>query len=156
MDWSSVYWYSWYYVRVQESHRYRISCHLFINMWMCCLWGLLCILEGGRGIVILTLCLFGIQYAYVHGLEVVFICAIFHVLCGRVCVVRLKWTISKMLCICYNQGSIELAVCAASFWFNCTRLLLIFLRLPLYCFCVVFPRPVEITNQIEVSRLICW
>ena len=66
------------------------------------------------GVIIFTLCIFGVQCACVHGLEVVCICTMFHVLCSRVCVGRGIGTISKMLYICYHQGSIVLTVYAAS------------------------------------------
>ena len=71
--------------------------------------------------------------------------------------VQVAWKepFAKMLCICYNQGSIVLAVCATSFWFYPTRFSLIFPRSPLCFYCVVCPRPIEIINHIEIGRLIC-
>ena len=122
---------------------------------MFCLLRLFCRLEGRRGVAILTLCLFGVQCAYVHGLVVISTCAVFHVLFSRVCVVRMGVTIAKMLYICYHQGSIALAVCAACFYFHFTRFSLFSPRPPFCCCCVVFPRTIEIMNQIEISRLIC-
>ena len=58
--------------------------------------------------MILTLCILLIQCDYVHGLAVVYIWAMFYVICGIVCLGRVKGTIAKMLCICYHQGSIVL------------------------------------------------
>ena len=52
-------------------------------------------LKVGRGVTILTLCLFGILCACVHGLAVVCIFAMFHVLCSRACVGRMKGTICQ-------------------------------------------------------------
>ena len=122
---------------------------------MCWFWDLFCRLEGKRGVAILTLCMFRIQCAWVHGLAFVFISFMFHALCGRVCVGRMKVTIANMLCICYHQGPIILAVCAAFFtfiaqgshWFSPSP--------PFCCCCIVFPSPIEIMDHIEVSRLIC-
>ena len=74
-----------------------------------------------EGRYVLTLCLFKIQCVYVHGFAVVFICAMFHVLFNIVCVGLFRGIIAKMLCICYRQGSIVIAVYAASFCFCCTR-----------------------------------
>ena len=82
---------------------------------MCCFQELFCIIEGGRGDDIFTLCLFGIQCSCVHGLVVFFICCMFYVLCSRVCVGHGLGTIAEMLFICYPQGSIFLAVCVAYF-----------------------------------------
>ena len=65
--------------------------------------------------MILTLCILLIQCDYVHGLAVVYIWAMFYVICGIVCLGRVKGTIAKMLCICYCRGSIFLAICATYF-----------------------------------------
>ena len=74
----------------------------------------------------MTLCLFGIKCAFVQGLEVVCICAIFHVLCSIVCVRRVKGNIAKIICIYYHQGSIVLAVCAASFFISFHKVIIAF------------------------------
>ena len=74
----------------------------------------------------LTLCLFVIQCACVHVLAVIFICDMFHVLCSRLCVGRVKGTISKMLCICYHQDSIVPAVFSYNFLLLLHKLIIVF------------------------------
>ena len=93
---------------------------------MCCFLGLFCRLGGVTGFDILTLCLFRIQCACVHDFLFICICAMFHILCIRVCVGCVRGIIAKMLCICYRPGYIVLAVHAVSFYFHCTRFSLIF------------------------------
>ena len=52
----------------------------------------------------LTFCLFGIKCVCVHGFAVFCTCAMFYVLSNRVCVVRVRVTIVKMLCIFIIKG----------------------------------------------------
>ena len=98
--------------------------------------------------MIFSLSLFGIQCDFMLGVLAVFICAMFCVLCSRVCVGRVKGTISKLLCICYHQVSIVVVVCSDYFYFHCTRFSLNYPRTPFCCCCMVFTRLIEIMNQI--------
>ena len=61
----------------------------------------------------------------------------FNVICSRVCVGRGIGTISKMLYICYHQGSIVLAVCAY-FQISLHRVLISFIRVLYYAVVVWF------------------
>ena len=87
-------------------------------MFGCCLRVLFCRLKIRKGVEILTLCLFVIKCACVISWAFICICTIFYVIYSRVCVYHGIRTISKMLYICYHQGSIVLTVCAASFYFQ--------------------------------------
>ena len=80
------------------------------------------ILQNWRqeGRCIFDLVYFGIQCVYVHGFTVVCTCAMFHVICNRVCAGLVRGTIAKMLCICYHQGFIVLAVWSDYFFFHRT------------------------------------
>ena len=74
----------------------------------------------------MNLWLFGIKCVYVHKFTAVCTCAMFHVLRNRVCVGRVRGTITNMLCIFYYQELIILAVSATSFLSHHTRFLLPF------------------------------
>ena len=103
----------------------------------------------------MNLCLFVIQCTCVHDLDVVCICAMFHGLCSRECVGRVKGTIVKMLCIFIIKAPLSWRFEKIIFAFVEQGSNLFFLHASLCCCCVVLPRPIKIMNQIEISILIC-